>query len=132
MPLLMKQKADSWLRLPYTFLVTWQYLLFQPYFDAMSADLPDVGTLPGRGCNPVRDVCRITADEPFGRGCKPRPAKGLQTPSGKGMFAVSPLMNLSDGVANPVRQKPRPAKFAVSPLMNLSDGVANPVRQRLS
>ncbi|QTA89280.1 Uncharacterized protein dnm_053300 [Desulfonema magnum] len=28
----------------------------------------------GRGCKPARDVFRITAKEPFGRGCKPRPA----------------------------------------------------------
>jgi hypothetical protein len=77
-----------------------------------------------------------------GRGCKPRPAErtsrtGLQTLSGR--------ENVTDGVANPVRQrerhgrgcKPSPAERTsrtglqtLSGRENVTDGVANPVRQR--
>jgi len=56
----------------------------------------------------------------FGRGCKPRPAMAiLQTPSGNGRpqwFCQSPAAS-------------RPQWFCQSPTPNVSDGVANPVRQ---
>jgi len=69
----------------------------------------------GNLANPVRQwpsamVLSVPGSKCFGRGCKPRPAMAiLQTPSGNGRpqwFCQSPTPNVSDGVANPVRQWP--------------------------